>query len=191
VQDFVQPALSAWESYYVIVGSSAAALTGLQFVVMALIADLRRRSSNREIDAFGTPNVYHFCSALFVSAVLSAPWSSLGKAALTLGLCGLVGVGYALIVARRASRQTGYQPVLEDWIWHTALPLVAYATLLGSSFALVGQAPRALFPIGAAALLLVFIGIHNAWDTVTYLTVTRPQPGAGEGAASAESDAAV
>ena len=29
--------------------------------------------------------------------------------------------------------------------------------------------PRsALFLVGAAALLLLFIGIHNAWDTVTY-----------------------
>ncbi len=27
--------------------------------------------------------------------------------------------------------------------------------------------------MGAAALLLVFIGIHNAWDTVTYLVVER------------------
>src|SRR5207247_3359319 len=30
--------LQAWESFYVIVGSSAGALTGLQFVVMTLIA---------------------------------------------------------------------------------------------------------------------------------------------------------
>ena len=33
-----------------------------------------------------------------------------------------------------------------------------------------GPAP-ALFAIGAATILLVFIGIHNAWDTVTYIAV--------------------
>jgi hypothetical protein len=33
----------------------------------------------------------------------------------------------------------------------------------------------ALFGIGAAALLLLFIGIHNAWDAVTYhVFVKRP-----------------
>ena len=31
--------LSAWEAFYVIVGSSAAALTGLQFVVIASRGD--------------------------------------------------------------------------------------------------------------------------------------------------------
>jgi hypothetical protein len=29
----------------------------------------------------------------------------------------------------------------------------------------------ALYIVGAATLLLVFIGIHNAWDTVMYVTV--------------------
>ena len=31
----------------------------------------------------------------------------------------------------------------------------------------------ALFAVAAMSLLLVFIGIHNAWDTVVYLTVDR------------------
>ncbi len=34
------PELTPWANYYVIVGSSAGALTGLQFVVIALLADL-------------------------------------------------------------------------------------------------------------------------------------------------------
>ena len=54
-------ALREWESFYVIVGSSGAALTGLQFVVMALIAEIERPSTGREISAFGTPTVIHFC----------------------------------------------------------------------------------------------------------------------------------
>jgi hypothetical protein len=36
-------ALGEWESFYVIVGSSAGALIGLQFVVIALIAERPRR----------------------------------------------------------------------------------------------------------------------------------------------------
>ena len=73
--------LTHWESFYVIVGSSAAALTGLMFVVVALVAESesRRRDAASGIDAFGTPTIVHFCSALLVSAVLSAPWASLSK----------------------------------------------------------------------------------------------------------------
>ncbi len=35
-------ALGGWQNFYVIVGSSAGTLIGLQFVVMALVADLPR-----------------------------------------------------------------------------------------------------------------------------------------------------
>jgi len=34
---------------------------------------------------------------------------------------------------------------------------------------------EALFGIGAAALLLLFIGIHNAWDAVTYHVFVKKQ----------------
>ena len=50
--------LSGWENFYVIVGSAAAALIGLQFVAMAIAANVRTRSASSEtVDAFGTPNI--------------------------------------------------------------------------------------------------------------------------------------
>jgi hypothetical protein len=164
--------LAVWESFYVIVGSSAAALTGLQFVVMALIAEGRgRKATTREIDAFGTPTIVHFCGALLVSAILSAPWHHVSNSAIALGCCGVAGIVYTAIVMRRARRQTGYKPVLEDWIWHSILPFVAYTALLVASLALQRYEAPALFAIGAITLLVLFIGIHNAWDSVVYITV--------------------
>ncbi|HZS29133.1 MAG TPA: hypothetical protein VFB76_18040 [Candidatus Angelobacter sp.] len=65
--------LAAWENFYVIVGSSAGALTGLQFVVIALIAEGRTPGSMREIRAFGSPTIVHFCASLLISAILSSP----------------------------------------------------------------------------------------------------------------------
>src|SRR6185503_997197 len=125
--------LKAWESFYVIVGSSAGALTGLQFVVLTLIAESGAIRGRREsISAFGSPNVVHFCAALLVSAVLSAPWTRMHHVGWAVGWCGAAGVVYCAIVLRRAMRQTGYQPVFEDWMWHTFLPTAAYATLLAA-----------------------------------------------------------
>ncbi len=173
MQDAMASPLAAWESFFVIVGSSGAALTGLQFVVIALVAESRKRSTLREIDAFGTPTIVHFCAALLVAAVLSAPWHEVSSAALVLDACGAAGVGYVVIVARRARRQTGYQPVLEDWIWHIALPIIAYGMLLFASLAIALHVTAALFAIAAMTLLLLFVGIHNAWDTVTYIAVDR------------------
>jgi hypothetical protein len=168
--------LSLWQNFYIIVGSSAGALTGLQFVVMALVAEIPGRADAREIDAFGTPTIVHFCAVLLVSAILSAPWPELWEAASIIGLCGVLGIGYTLIVIRRARQTTNYKPQLEDWIWHAALPLIAYMTLLVAAVTIPLRHVAAFFGIAAYALLLLFVGIHNAWDTVTYVAVVMLQP---------------
>jgi len=167
--------LAAWENFYVIVGSTAGALTGLQFVVITLIAEARTRSTTREIAAFGTPTIVHFCSALLASAILSAPWSALSGTGLALGACSVAGMVYAAIIVRRAQRQEGYRPVLEDWLWHVGLPFLAYAGLFAAALALRSHAKLALFVAAAATMLLLFIGIHNAWDAVVYIAVERPR----------------
>jgi hypothetical protein len=166
-------ALSSWQSFYVIVGSSGGALIGLQFVVITLIAGRRQRTEMGSLSAFGTPTVVHLAVALMVSATMSAPWPSLVTAAIALGIGGLGGLIYAVIVVRRAHRQTDYKPVWEDWLWYTVLPCVSYATLTGSAAWLIVDPGPALFVVGAATLGLLFIGIHNAWDTVTYIVTSH------------------
>jgi hypothetical protein len=169
--------LAAWETFYLLVGTSAAALTGLMFVVIALIADTGpRRSSPEGIAAYSTPTIVHFCVALLVSAILSAPWLQLVNLGFALGLCGAAALVYTAIVLRRARRLQGYRPVLEDWLWHVIFPFLAYTAILLSAIAISSYPVPALFPIGAACVLLVFIGIHNAWDIVTYITIKRAAP---------------
>ena len=177
-----QSSLLAWQTFYVIVGSSGAALTGLQFVVMALVAESRNRSSSVKLEtgeptiaAFSTPTIVHFCVVLLISAIMSAPWHGLSSIALALGACGIAGLLYCGIVLRLARRQTAYRPVFEDWLWHTVLPFIAHALLLVSAITLRSYPVRVLFVIGATALLLLFIGIHNAWDTVTYIATGGPE----------------
>jgi len=162
-------ALSGWENFYVIVGSSAGALIGLQFVVMALVASLPRPPTAAATgSAFATPTVVNFAAVLLLSALLSAPWHTIATPAGLWGLLGLCGFAYSLIVARRMRVQTAYQPVFEDWLFHALLPLAAHAMLVIAAFATRNHVGVALFGVGASALLLLFIGIHNAWDTVTY-----------------------
>jgi hypothetical protein len=165
----------AWENFYVIAGSSGAALTGLQFVVIVLGAELNARSSNSVTRAFGTPTIVHFCAVLLLSAIMSAPWPALSSAGLCLGACGVAGVLYMLVVIRHTRRQTDYVPVFEDWLWHCTLPLIAYATLLAAAVMLQRHPTRSLFLIAATALLLLFAGIHNAWDAVTYIAIDQRQ----------------
>lgn len=166
--------LVGWENFYVIVGSSAGALIGLQFVVITLIAERPIAHADAQAgDAFSTPSVVHFGVVLLLSAVVSAPWYGIGVVALLWGLVGLGGIVYAVVVARRMRVQTAYKPVFEDWLFHVLLPFTAYAMLGGSAIAARSLTRPALFTVGAAALLLLFVGIHNAWDAVTYHVFVR------------------
>jgi hypothetical protein len=169
--------LAAWQNFYVIVGSSAGALTGLQFVVMALIADVRiTRATAQTSEAFSNPTIVHFGAVLLLSGILSAPWGGVRAPTLLCSVCGAAGFVYAIVVARRLRKQTEYEPVFEDWLFHALLPLAAYAVLVLAAYAGRLYAGETLFGVGAAALLLLFIGIHNAWDTVTYLVfVWKPK----------------
>lgn len=161
--------LAGWVNFYVIVGSSAGALIGLQFVVITLIARMPiAEGGGQASSAFSTPTIVHFGTVLLLSAVLCAPWRAVGGAALLWGIVGLVGMVYEIIVARRMRAQVAYTPEFEDWLFHLVLPSAAYLTLAASACAVRLNVGDALFAVGAAALLLLFIGIHNAWDAVTY-----------------------
>ena len=97
--------LVRWQSYYVIIGSSGAALTGLQFVVMALIAEspFAANAGEEGVAAFGSPIVVHFGAALLLSAMLSAlPWPDGAKIATAVDVFG-VAVGCALRPERSAA----------------------------------------------------------------------------------------
>ena len=177
MQEAALSPLAAWQNFYVLVGSAAATLTGLMFVVITLIAGVRRRASSPSgaVGAFSTPNVVHFGAALLVAATISAPWQVLWNAGLLLGLAGLAGVIYIIIVLQRTRRQKDYQPVLEDWLWHTIFPLVSYSAICVAAILLTIYPEPALFVIAGGTILLLFIGIHNAWDNVTYTVIVLSQ----------------
>jgi hypothetical protein len=172
----VHQVFSAWSNFYVMTGSSSAALTGLVFVVITLAAGRRDRPTTMEgTSVFTSPTVVHFCAAFLISGIFAAPWPSPGLAGTAIGLTGLFGVLLLTRVTYRAWRIATYRADLGDWIWFIALPTLAYFMLLVAGFALVHMPAQSSFVIGAATLLLIFVGIHNAWDVVTYLVIDKTQ----------------
>jgi len=169
-------ALAAWQNFYVIVGSSAGALIGLQFVVLSLIANRPTAQVDPQAGgAFATPTIIHFSTVLTLAGILSAPWDGVDAPRVLCGAVELTGVAYAAIVTGRMRRQTAYRPEFEDWLFHILLPFAAYLTLAVSAYAAGSHSHEALFCVGAAVLLLLFIGIHNAWGAVTYHVFFKKQ----------------
>ncbi len=173
MQQAVLDILSRWTNFYLIVGTSAGALTGLQFVVIALGHQMRATGSRHDVRAFGSPTVVNFCAVLFISAVVTAPWHSLTLAGQTLALGGALGIIYIFNSIRHARKPTAYTPDASDWGWYVGLPLVTYMALLMAGILLPRNPNGALAGVAGIALILLFTGIRNAWDTVTYLVVEK------------------
>src|SRR3954462_9949014 len=122
--------LSGWQNFYVIVGSSAGALIGLQFVVMTLISDLPAVGNQEDAGAaFGTPTIVHFGAVLLIAAIQCAPWQEISNASIAWALMGVCGIAYQFIVVRRMRTQNVYKPVFEDTLFHAILPFAAYIML--------------------------------------------------------------
>lgn len=163
-------ALASWQNFYVIVGSSAGALTGLQFVVITLITQARAAGNMRDIHAFGTPTVIHFCTALLIAALMTAPWRGLASLGGFLTAGGVAGVAYSIRVFWHA-RKAAYKPDAEDWVWYVAFPLVAHLAVLGAAVVIWSRLDWSLAIIAADALVFLLLGVRNAWDTVTFIAV--------------------
>jgi hypothetical protein len=172
--------LAGWDNFFVIAGSSAAALTGLTFIVITLAAQASRVNPNG-LKIFITPTIVHFTVVLGFSAFLSMPHHTTLSLSVTLAIAGVLGLIYvATIAAGIRGMSSTYVPVHEDWIWNVFFPAIAYGAWLAAAV-LIWHAPHAiLYAVAAVLVLLMLIGIHNAWDIAVWNS-TREGPDAKKG----------
>ena len=171
------PFLSTWQNFYTLMGTASATLMGLMFVVITLIGGIESYlpTLREGISAFNTPTVVHFGVVLLLAVILSAPWSALSNLGLVLSLLGLAVVVYLIIVVRRMRHVPDYPTPLKDWLWYMIFPLGAYIAVIVAAIALSTDPSLALSIISLAMVVLLFIGVHNAWDLVVFMLVDRPR----------------
>lgn len=166
--------IADWANFYVIVGSAAAGLTGLTFVVVALVADARMTQLSG-VKTFMTPMIVHFCSALGLAALMCVPHLTPVSLGVCLDLVGVGGVIYSVrIITRMHGMRQTYNPVFEDWLWNGFMPKASYWLLLIAGLMMSPHPVAALNMTALAAVMLLFIGIHNAWDLAVWITAERP-----------------
>ena len=167
--------LGSWQNFIMIIGTAAATLTGLMFVATTLIAGIETATAtlNAGLSAFNAPTVAHFCVVLLLAGILSAPWPALSSGAVALGLVGFAMMVYLASIMRRMRRVPDRRTPLKDWLWYFIFPLSAYVALIAAALALLANPELALYLVSAVMLVLLFLGIHNTWDLVTYLAVER------------------
>jgi hypothetical protein len=174
-----------WENFFLMVGPSAASLIGLLFVVVTLTAGRDRATALRGTALYLTPTVFHFGTVLAVSVVAMAPGlPAVGTAELIDAMAGLGLVYTALIGIRLFVADGTAKPHWSDvWMYGALPPLIYVGLALADSveFEWPAYAPYA---VATMLMILLFTGIRNAWDLVTWIApAPTPVPAAQPGAA--------
>jgi hypothetical protein len=165
--------MSGWDNFYVVVGSSAGALLGLTFVVIALAAD-SKPTNPHGLRTFISPTIGHFSTVLALAGFMLVPGQTRMSLSVGYALVGIVGLVYTTVTGMHMRRiRPFYVPVLEDWLWHILFPLLTYASMLAIVI-LFWRAPRAAsYSVAGALALFLLIGVHNAWDVATSISLRK------------------
>lgn len=170
-----------WHDYFFMIGSSAAALIGLMFVVVTLTAGRDRGEVERGKKLYTNPIVCHLAVVLLLSGAAVAPTLSVtlfGAAALAIGLIGLVGcIAIAVGISRICA--TGYADAFDIW-WYGIVPAAIYLGLAVASAGVLSGVTWAVSAVAAILMALLLVSIHNEWDLVTFLAPSAPVAGRGE-----------
>ena len=167
--------LAGWDNFYVIAGGAAGGLTGLTFVVITLSADAQRVAPVG-VKNFITPTIVHFGTVLALAAYLTMPRHTVLSLTLGLGGVGLAGLVYVGSIAAGIYRIKGaYIPGLEDWIWNVILPALCFGALLSMAFLFSTTPKQCPYGVAAAIMLLMIVGIHNAWDIAVWNSIKKQE----------------
>jgi hypothetical protein len=172
-----------WDEYFLMVGSSAAALIGLMFVVVTLTAGRDRDEVERGKHLYTSPIVWALGVIMVLSGAALAPSLSPRLYAIGAGGLGLLGILIGLRSAVGIARRPGAPDAAGfDMFWYGVAPAIAYAGLAASSFGLLRGSAWGESALAADLMALLLVSIHAEWDLVTYLApLSRPLDASGEG----------
>lgn len=162
-----------WETFYFMVGSSAAGLIGLLFVVITLTSDFDRSKVEAGSRVFLAPTIFHFAVVLLIGAVAAMPDVPASVVAFVVAAIALTGLAVGARSLWQMARGGVQIPHWSDYVFYGVLPAAAYLWLLAGGVALWSNVSIAPHAIGVGALALLLLGIRDAWDLATWLTYHR------------------
>jgi hypothetical protein len=124
--------------------------------------------------AFITPIVAFFATVLIVSVVRLAPHLTPAATGAFFALVGVSGLIYIVSTGVHGQWRE-LQLGIDDWIWYVGLPLMGYGAILASAFATWEVSSSGSYAAAGAVLLLLIVGIRNAWDVVLVIAKESQQ----------------
>jgi hypothetical protein len=166
-------ALQPWQNFYVLVGTAAATLTGLMFVAVTFGSSLVTKETSESTRAFLDPPYLHFVQVLLTACLVLMPTMSPGVLGVLLILVGgvrFVGLYTVFIRYREAQRAHG-DIELSDWVLSIVLPLLCHLAIIATGAGFVAGDAAALTGLAAVSVILLFVGIHGAWELLVWMAL--------------------
>jgi len=165
-----------WDNFFFMMGSAAAGLIGLLFIVVTLTSGADRSQIQRGQTLYMTPTAVHFAVVLTASAVALSPGLPFAATAAILLLVALVGLASAAraMLGIATPRPGAEPPHWSDFWMYGVTPTALCLALCAAALALGAQVAGAPHAFAALLLLLMLTGIRNAWDLVTWIAPKRP-----------------
>jgi hypothetical protein len=163
--------ISEWRDFYEMIGTASGVIVGATFVVASLASG--RKESTLGMKGFITPTAVYLGSVLVSSAILTAPTLTLTWLALLLGIGGLAGMVYGIVVATRIWHM---KLDLADRSFYVLLPIAAFGAMAGAALMARFTGGPALEILAISLVVLLVTGMRNAWDMANFM-ITRDQQG--------------
>ncbi len=174
MSDLVSQILRDWQNFYLLTGTAAATLIGLQFIAASLGTGLVTSSTKLLISTWVTPTIIHFGTVLVIAVVSTIPVLNALLLAVLLGIGGLAGLGYTSAVGIGMWRQGRKTPLASSvWIWYVVAPLLSYGILPGIAVGLLLNNQQVVNLLALPIILLLILGIRNAWDLTVWIKQNR------------------
>jgi hypothetical protein len=185
------PQLHDWQNFYMLLGGASATLVGLMFIAISLGSSRwvpeDRPNLVAAYNAFMSPTFIHFVYVLLTAVVVFVP--TLTETALGVLLV-LIGIGSLVHIARNLPFVTPrYRARIidrSDLFWYSLMPSIGYILYLDAGIGLLRAAlggktrGHALEALALASILLLVIGVRNAWDLVVFLVLNRLERSGGD-----------
>ncbi len=164
--------MQQWHDFYTLIGTAAATLIGLMFVSASIGGGYMTEDRRPGIRAFFSPTIFHFSATLVACLIVSMPvaaWTVLG--ALLLG-CGLAGLAYAAAIWRQMDRRGFLREIdAEDRLWYARAPVACHLLVVLAAALLLARLPVGIDLLAPALVLLLLVGIRNAWDITLWVVM--------------------
>jgi len=167
-----------WGEFYLLVGSAAAVLIGLIFVVISLMQDRSRSAVLTGSKLYMGPIVLSVSFVLVLSAAALTPHIHRNSVVLIVGAVALWGLGRGLLSIAGIHRLKEEVHWTDIW-FYGVIPSLLYVLigLVALEFRIEAEWANKGLAVAITGLLL--LAVRNEWDLITWIA-PRHDEGAGE-----------